>query len=79
MAGWITGTCKSNGIDIHYLRTGGNKPPVVLLYHTRSQTWDLDHVKAPGPKIPANGSHVHMDPLDGTRAAGAFTQLRADS
>jgi len=32
MAGWITGTCKANGIDIHYLRTGGNKPPVVLLH-----------------------------------------------
>ncbi len=32
MAGWITGTCKANGIDIHYLRTGGNKPPIVLLH-----------------------------------------------
>lgn len=31
-AGWVTGTCKANGIDIHYLRTGGNKPPVVLLH-----------------------------------------------
>lgn len=32
MAGWITGTCEANGIDVHYLRTGGNKPPVVLLH-----------------------------------------------
>ena len=32
MAGWITEICKANGIDIHYLRTGGNKPPVVLLH-----------------------------------------------
>ncbi len=32
MAKWITGTCKANGIDLHYLRTGGDKPPVVLLH-----------------------------------------------
>ena len=32
MASWATGTFKSNGIDMHYLRTGGNKPPVVLLH-----------------------------------------------
>ena len=32
MADWTTGTCKANGIDVHYLRTGGNKPPVVLLH-----------------------------------------------
>src|SRR5258708_7695834 len=32
MAGWITGTCEANGIDVHYLRTGGNKPPVILLH-----------------------------------------------
>ncbi len=32
MAGWITGTCRSNGIDVHYLRTGGEKPPVLLLH-----------------------------------------------
>jgi len=32
MADWINGTCKANGIDIHYLRTGGNKPSVVLLH-----------------------------------------------
>jgi len=29
---WTTGTCKANGINIHYLRTGGDKPPVVLLH-----------------------------------------------
>jgi N-formylmaleamate deformylase len=32
MAEWTTGTCKANGINVHYLRTGGNKPPVVLLH-----------------------------------------------
>ena len=29
---WTTGTYKANGIDLHYLRTGGDKPPVVLLH-----------------------------------------------
>jgi N-formylmaleamate deformylase len=29
---WTTGVCKANGINIHYLRTGGDKPPVVLLH-----------------------------------------------
>lgn len=32
MAGWTTGICEANGIDVHYLRTGGDKPPVVLLH-----------------------------------------------
>ncbi len=32
MTSWTSGICKANGIDIHYLRTGGNKPPVVLLH-----------------------------------------------
>ncbi len=32
MAAWTTGTCKANGIDVRYLRTGGNKPPIVLLH-----------------------------------------------
>src|SRR5260221_3785952 len=32
MAGWTTGICEANGINVHYLRTGGNKPPVVLLH-----------------------------------------------
>ncbi len=29
---WTTGTCEANGISVHYLRTGGQKPPVVLLH-----------------------------------------------
>lgn len=29
---WIAGSCEANGINIHYLRTGGDKPPVVLLH-----------------------------------------------
>jgi N-formylmaleamate deformylase len=32
MAGWTTGICEANGIDVHYMRTGGDKPPVVLLH-----------------------------------------------
>jgi N-formylmaleamate deformylase len=32
MASWTTGTWKANGIDLHYLRTGGDKPPIVLLH-----------------------------------------------
>lgn len=32
MACWTTGTCEANGINVHYLRTGGDKPPVVLLH-----------------------------------------------
>jgi pimeloyl-ACP methyl ester carboxylesterase len=29
---WITGVREANGIDVHYLRTGGATPPVVLLH-----------------------------------------------
>ncbi len=29
---WMTGVCELNGISIHYLRTGGSKPPLVLLH-----------------------------------------------
>jgi pimeloyl-ACP methyl ester carboxylesterase len=29
---WTRGICEANGIRIHYLRTGGAKPPVVLLH-----------------------------------------------
>jgi len=29
---WMTGVCEANGINIHYLRTGRSKPPLVLLH-----------------------------------------------
>ncbi|HEY4392951.1 MAG TPA: alpha/beta hydrolase [Polyangia bacterium] len=29
---WTTGVSRANGIDIHYLRTGGAKPPLILLH-----------------------------------------------
>jgi len=29
---WTSGVCEANGIKIHYLRTGGRKPPLVLLH-----------------------------------------------
>ena len=32
MTSWTTGFCEANGIKIHYLRTGGSKPPLVLLH-----------------------------------------------
>ena len=32
MTNWSAGVCRANGIDIHYLRTGGSNPPVVLLH-----------------------------------------------
>lgn len=32
MADWTTGICEANGVNVHYLRTGGDKPPVVLLH-----------------------------------------------
>jgi pimeloyl-ACP methyl ester carboxylesterase len=32
MTTWMSGVCEANGIRIHYLRTGGARPPVVLLH-----------------------------------------------
>jgi pimeloyl-ACP methyl ester carboxylesterase len=32
MTDWIRGTCAANGIDIHYLRTAGDKPPLIALH-----------------------------------------------
>ena len=32
MTSWMTGICETNGVHIHYLRTGGAKPPLVLLH-----------------------------------------------
>ena len=32
MSAWQSGIVKSNGIHLHYTRTGGNKPPLVLLH-----------------------------------------------
>lgn len=32
MTTWIDGACATNGITLRYLRTGGEKPPVVLLH-----------------------------------------------
>ena len=30
MTNWMSGVCEANGINIHYLRTGGRKRPLVL-------------------------------------------------
>ena len=32
MTTWISSVCEANGIRTHYLRTGGPRPPVVLLH-----------------------------------------------
>jgi N-formylmaleamate deformylase len=32
MTTWASGLCETNGVRIHYLRTGGALPPVVLLH-----------------------------------------------
>lgn len=32
MTGWSSACCETNGITIHYMRTGGNKPPIILLH-----------------------------------------------
>jgi pimeloyl-ACP methyl ester carboxylesterase len=32
MTEWIRGHCEANGIHIHFIRTGGAKPPVMLLH-----------------------------------------------
>lgn len=32
MTNWNTAACKTNTIKIHYTRTGGNKPPLILLH-----------------------------------------------
>ncbi len=32
MTNWNTAICETNGIGIHYSRTGGNKPPLILLH-----------------------------------------------
>jgi N-formylmaleamate deformylase len=32
MSNWLTGTCDAGGTNIHYLRSGGAGPPLVLLH-----------------------------------------------
>jgi pimeloyl-ACP methyl ester carboxylesterase len=32
MTDWMTGVCETNGINIHYRRTGRSKPPLLLLH-----------------------------------------------
>src|SRR5215471_18623922 len=32
MSSWTTGVSEANGVEIHYVRTGGPKPPLVLLH-----------------------------------------------
>ena len=32
MIDWSTVICETNRINMHYTRTGGNKPPLILLH-----------------------------------------------
>jgi N-formylmaleamate deformylase len=32
MTHWTTGTCETNGVRLHFTRTGGKKPPLVMLH-----------------------------------------------
>jgi pimeloyl-ACP methyl ester carboxylesterase len=32
MTNWACGVCEANGINIHHLRTGGYKPPLIPLH-----------------------------------------------
>jgi N-formylmaleamate deformylase len=32
LTSWSTGYCETNGINLHYTRTGGSKPPLILLH-----------------------------------------------
>lgn len=32
MTHWSSAVCEINGINIHYTRTGGHKPPVIMLH-----------------------------------------------
>lgn len=32
MSSWVTGQCAAGGVTLHYVRTGGPKPPLVLLH-----------------------------------------------
>ncbi|WP_142687214.1 alpha/beta fold hydrolase [Chitinophaga polysaccharea] len=46
MTNWNTAICEANNISIHYTRTGGNKPPLILLHGlmTNGLCWtDLAH------------------------------------
>ena len=73
MTNWMSGVCKANGIHIHYLRTGGFKPPLVLLHGltgsgacwiplARALEGDYDLV------MPDARGHGHSStPLDGYR------------
>ena len=43
MSHWNTATCETNGITIHYTRTGGSKSPLILLHGLTANgtTWTL--------------------------------------
>jgi len=48
MTHWMTGVCETNGTYIHYLRTGGSKPPLLLLHGLTGSgacwiPWEFEH------------------------------------
>ena len=56
MTSWMTGVCEANGINIHYLRTGGSKPPLVLL-HVLAPNCLQPHDCLPGIRLVAHRAH----------------------
>ncbi len=46
MTTWMSGVCETNGINIHYLRTGGPNHPVVLLHGLTGNGGLLDSLGA---------------------------------
>ena len=44
MTNWIRSSCKANNIHIHYSRTGGDKPPLILLHGLTGSGACLTHL-----------------------------------
>lgn len=43
MLNWNSSSCETNGIETHYIRTGGDKPPLILLHGllAKGSCWTL--------------------------------------
>jgi len=57
MSVWQSGDVESNGIRMHYTRTGGDKPPIVLAL----EAWEVAKATFQQLAIPYAGMIVHHD------------------